>query len=129
MSWWGGGVTYCCAGEPGLGSPYVQEHPPKNFVLEACDQFQPCTSAQTNPTPEVTLTLSRTRTRTPILWGARGRQGQSRGSVAFFPKKNGRPKRPASVNKTCILHKVFCRMLLHIGRVSGLRFLRRCGGL
>ena len=72
--------------------------------------FQPCTSAQTNSTPDVTLTL--TLTLSPTLWGARGRQGQPRGSAAccggVFPTKNsGRPKsqprpiRPASCTKFC----------------------------
>ena len=48
---------------------------------DVCGQFQPCRSAQTNnPTPDLTLTL--TRTLAPTLWGAgprsaRGRQGQS----------------------------------------------------
>ena len=42
--------------------------------------IQPFTSAQTKPTADLTLTL----TLTPTLWGARGRQVQSRGSVACF---------------------------------------------
>ena len=38
-----------------------------------CGQFQSCTSAQTNPTPDATLTV----------WGARGRQEVSTGSPAI----------------------------------------------
>ena len=45
-----------------LGSRYVQERPAINFVQDVCRQFQPCTSAQTNPTPGLTRTLTLTRT-------------------------------------------------------------------
>ena len=41
-------------------------------------QFQPCASAQTRPTPNLTLI-----TRTPTLWGARGRHAAGRGSPAM----------------------------------------------
>ena len=55
-----------------------------------CGQFQLFTPTQTNPTPD----LTRTRTRT--LLGARGWQGQSCGSAAcfggVFPNKPGRPR-------------------------------------
>ena len=44
-------------------------------------QFQPCTSsAQTNPTPVLTLTLYPTRS----LWGARGWHEVGRGSPAIY---------------------------------------------
>ena len=71
----------------------MQEHPAKNFVQKVCGQFQPCTSAQTNPTTDETLTLTLTLT----LWGARGRQGQARGSAVCFggvfpPKKRAAQK-------------------------------------
>ena len=56
-----------------------------------------------------------TLTRTPTLWGARGRQGQSRGSAecfdGVFSKNAGRPKDPPSYlltnknNTTHTLHK------------------------
>ena len=79
------------------GSRYVQERLAQKIVMDVCRQFQPCTSAETNPTLTLTLTLARTRTRT--LWGARGRQGQSRGSAAcvggvFSLENAGRPKDP-----------------------------------
>ena len=72
------------------------------YVQDMRRQFQPCTSAQTNPTPCLTLTL------TPTLWGTRGRQGQSRGSAACFGgvfiKKTLSGRRPALTNKIRILH-------------------------
>ena len=65
----------------------------KTFVQKVRGQFQPCTSAQTNPTPDETLTLTIT------LLGARGRHEVGRGSHAapprvlvFFPKNPGGPK-------------------------------------
>ena len=82
------------------GAPPVQEHPAKNLCaggVEVCGQFQPCMSAQTNPTPDVALPQTLRLTLTPTLWGAqsfggvRGSQGQSSGSAAcfggVFPKK------------------------------------------
>ena len=53
------------------GSPYVQV----GTKRRVCGQFQPCTSAQTNPTPDVTLTLT--------LWEARGRHEVGRGGPAM----------------------------------------------
>ena len=98
---------------PRFGSRYVLERPAQNFVQDVCHQVQPCTSAQTNPTPGLTLSLA--------LWGARGRQGQSRGFAACFgggfPKKRRAAERHALTYKTRSLHKVSCRLLLHMCRV------------
>lgn len=47
---------------------------------DVCGQFQPCTSAQTNPTPDLSLSL--TPTLTPTFRGARGRHEVGRGSPA-----------------------------------------------
>ena len=78
---------------PPAGFGYVQDWSAQNFVQDVCGQFQPCTSAQTNPTPDLSLTLTLTLTPKPTLWGARGRQGQPRGSAAcfggVFPKDSG----------------------------------------
>ena len=107
------------------GLRYVQLHPAQNFVQEVCRRFQPCTWAQTNPTPGLTLTL------TIALWGARGRQGQSRGSATFFCGVFRKIRRaaeiPALTGKTRTLHSVLCRMQLHIGPVlnSGFVVVRR----
>ena len=64
----------------------MQDWSAQNFVQDVCRQSQPCTSAQNNPTPGLTLTLTLTPTLTltltPTLWGARGRQGQPRGSAS-----------------------------------------------
>ena len=78
------------------------------FVQDVCGHFEPCTSAQTNPTPDLTLTL------TPTLWEARDRQGQS---GAVFPKKLRAAQRPTSTSKARPLHKNSCRPVLHIERV------------
>ena len=70
-----------------MGSSYAQEErPAPSFVQGVFRQFQPGTSAQTNPTPGLTLTLTHTLTPTLTLtlWGGRGRHGQSRGSAACF---------------------------------------------
>ena len=60
---------------------------------------------QPDPRP-ITLTL----TLTPILWGARGRQGPSRGSaVCFggFPKKPGHPKTQSRPIRLAPCRKLF----------------------
>ena len=98
---------------------------------DVCHQFQPYTWTQTNPTPS----LTQTRTLSPTLWGARGRQGQSRGSAALcfggvIPKNAGRPKDPhsdqldphpakcfgqgAAAHKSRQKHRVFLRKRLAI---------------
>ena len=113
----------------------------RTFCRALCGQFQPFTSAQTNPTPDLTLTLTLT------LWGAgsrsaRGRQGQSRRSAACFggvfpgkparrPKTQSRPVRPscrsylqvAPANRTS-LHLLFRQLLA--ATAVGLKRLR-CG--
>lgn len=71
------------------------------------DQSQLCSSAQPNPTLELTLTLALS------LWGARGRQEQPRGSAAcfggVFPKKlPGGRKTGLDQSETRSLHKVLC---------------------
>ena len=107
-----GSPSLCCrflppysAQDPLPGSRYVQMHPAPIFVQEVCRQFQPCTWTQTNPTPGLTLTLTLTLT----IWGARGRQAQTRGSAAYFggdfPRKRRAAERPALTNKTRILPK------------------------
>ena len=65
------------------------------FVHDVCRQFQPCTSSQNNPTPDLTTN--------PTLWGPRGRQGQLLGFAPclkwrFFPKTT--PERSVSTSKT-----------------------------
>ena len=74
-----------------LGFDCLQDRSAQNFVHDVCRQFQTCTPGQTNPTSD--LTHTRTRTRIPTLWGARGQQGQPRGSAAclvpFFQKTPG----------------------------------------
>ena len=74
-----------------------------------CGQFELFTSAQTNPIPDLTLTL----TLTPTLWGARGRQGQTRGSTAcfggVFTKKPRAAENSVSTNQTTDLQEVICR--------------------
>ena len=98
----------------------MQDWSAQNFVQKVSRDFQPCTSAHTNPTPGLTLTLKLART--PTLWGARGRQGQSRGSAACFggvsPTKIRAADRPVLINKTRLLHKVSSRPVLHIGRAN-----------
>ena len=88
----------------------------KTSCRTLCGSFQPFTSVHTNPTPDLTLTLI------PTLWGARGRQGQSRGSVAsfggVFPKRARAAENPASRNKTSVLQDVLCRPRLHLGRAK-----------
>ena len=69
------------------GSRYVRERLEQNFVQAfVCGQFQPCTSAPTNSTPGLALTLTLpptlTLTLTLTLW------------VAFFQKNAVRPKDP-----------------------------------
>ena len=104
---------------------YVQLHLAQHFVQDVCRQFQPCTRIQTNPTPGLTLTLTQTPSLTQTLWGARGRQGLSRGSAAcfggVFSKKRRATERPALANKTRIPHSVWCRMQLHTRRVYTFR--------
>ena len=77
-----------------------------------CGQLQLFTSAQTNPTPDLTLT------KTPTVCGAgsrsaRGRQGQSRGSAACFwwrySEKAGAAEKPVSTNQASVLQEVICR--------------------
>ena len=104
------------------GVRYVQLHPAQKKMCGTCVvTFQPCTWTRTNPTPGVTLTL--TLSRTPTLWGARGRQEQPRGPAAcfggVFPKKRRAAERPALTNKTRILHSVKGRIHLHTGRGQG----------
>ena len=43
-------------------SPSMQDGPANQFLQAVDRQFQSCTSAQTNPTPDLALT--------PTLWGA-----------------------------------------------------------
>ena len=57
------------------GSAYVQI----GTKRRAFGQLQPCTSAQTNPTPDVTLPLTLTLTLTLTPWGARDRHEVGRG--------------------------------------------------
>ena len=64
--------------------------------------FQPCTSAQTNLTPALTLAPDLTLTLT--LRGARDRRGQSGG---VLPQKPRAAKRPTSTSKTRTMHKLF----------------------
>ena len=80
-------------------------------------KFQPCKSAQTNPTPDLSLTLSLTQTPTLTLWGARGRQGQSRVFLWRFSKKIPGGRKAASTSKISILHRALGPPVLHIGRV------------
>ena len=105
---------------------FVQERPAQNFVQDLCRLFEPCTPAQTNPTPGLTLILTLSLTLT--LWGARGRQGQSHISAAcfggVFPKKRLAAERPALTNKTASRAKRFVqaapahRSELHYARYS-----------
>ena len=90
---------------------YVQDCSVQKKLQDVCGQFQACTSAQTNQTPDLTLT------RTPTLWGARIRQGPSHGSgpprilVAFFTKKLlGVQDQP---RKTRIPDKAWCPPVQH----------------
>ena len=82
----------------------------ETFVRDLCGQFQYCTSGKTNSTPDQILALSLTLI--PTLYGARGRQGQSRGSTPcfgdVFPKTLLAAERPAWTNKIRTLHKVSC---------------------
>ena len=110
--------------EVSSGCRYVQERRAQILVQGAYRPLQPCTPAQTDPNPGLTLTLTSGRTLT--LWGARGRLGQSvtrlspRVLVAFFRKKRRAAERPGLTNKTRTLHNVVCTTLLHIGRVVSL---------
>ena len=56
---------------------------------DVCGHCQPCKSAQTNPTPDPTLALTRT------LWGARGRQEHSPVLMAFSPPKSQGGRKPS----------------------------------
>ena len=73
------------------------------------------------PPPALTLTLTLNPTLTLTLRGARGRQGQSRGSAEVFGGDSLHKRRaaesPAWTNKTRIPHKVLCRPLMHMRRV------------
>ena len=103
------------------GSPYeyVQDGSAPNFVQDVHVQFQPCTSAQTNPTPDITLAPTST-----LVEGSRSARAVTRLRRVFWwrfslnslGRSKGQP-RPASTKKTSILHKVLCRPVLHIGRV------------
>ena len=97
----------------------MQELPAQSFVTVSSISKLHVGPDQPNPRPDpdpnpITLT--------PTLCGARGRQGQSRGSAAcfggVFPKKRRADEGPALTNKTRTLHKVLCRTLLHTGRVE-----------
>ena len=59
------------------GFPYVQVDTSRRVWS------QPCTSAQINPAPDLTLTLTLTLTSTLTPWGARGRHEVGRGSPAI----------------------------------------------
>lgn len=76
-----------------MGFRYVQDWSAQALCRTCVINFQPCTLAQTNPTPGLILTL------TPTLRGARGRQGQLRVSAAClggdFQKKMCAAERPA----------------------------------
>ena len=62
-------------------------------VHDVCRHFQPCRSAQTNPTPGLTLTLTPT-----LLRGSHAAPPHV--LVAFFQNTSGRPKgQPALTNK------------------------------
>lgn len=68
-------------------------------------QFFSCTSAQTQPGPTLTLT--------PTVCGAGARQGFSCVSVAFFHKKNSRPRgRPRLIRQRGVLHELFFIMVV-----------------
>ena len=103
-----------------LGSPYVQDWSARNCVQDECGQFQPCTSAQTNPTPS---------SNSYPLGGSRSAgagaltQLLERVLETFFQNKFLAAQRPASPNMTSILHKVLCRPVLHIRRVRLLLLL------
>ena len=86
-------TALCCS------APHLQELHGNNFMPELCGQLHHFTSAQTNPTPDVTLTV------TPTLSGG----SRSAGAVACFDgvfpsnprrsKTQSRPRRPASCMK------------------------------
>ena len=104
-----------------LGSRYEQERPAQNFMQSVCRQFQPCKSAQTSPTPD----LTQTPTLAPKpLGGSRSAGAVTRIRRVFevFPQKKpgGRETPPAMTNTIRTLDKKLCRPLLHIqrGRVS-----------
>ena len=96
------------------------------YACRTCRQIQPCAWTQTKPTPG----LTRTRTRTLTLRGARGRQGQSRGSAAcfggVFPKKRRAAERPALTNKTRILHSFCAGCSCTCCRSSLTVYVKRC---
>ena len=109
--------------------PYASTRPTWRSYLRAAScrslftQVQRSPSAQTNPTPDITLTS--TLTLTPTLWGAQGRHGQSRGFAACFggvstkksrwPKAQSRPIRPAP-----------CRKLMASGPANRTRPIAAC---
>ena len=101
-----------------MGFRSVQGYSRHKTLCRACvvNFNQSLTLTQTNPTPHQTLSPT-------LRWGARGRQGQSRG--AFSPKKKRRAaERSASTiinSQTPTLHKVLCRPVLPIGQVSNSR--------
>ena len=80
-----------------LGSTYMQDTSAKNF-LQLGGQLQSCTSAQTSPTPSLTVTLT-TSPFGGLQRGRGSRAGPQRVHVSLFPKqKRGRPKRqPRSI--------------------------------
>ena len=84
--------------------------------------IQPCTWAQTNPTPGPSLPL------TPALWGLGGLRSAGAGTrlprvLWFFQKNAGRPRDPAYLTyKTRILHKASCTKNFVQGVLSNLYF-------
>ena len=89
-------------------------------VQVATGHFQSCTVAQTNPTLDLTLTLTPTNLN-PL--GVSRSAGPSRGSAACFggvslktnrPKGQPRPIRPTDCQRPA---QLVYRPLLHIGRV------------
>ena len=82
------------------GFGYVQDRSTQSFVQDVCHQFQPCTSAQTNPTPGLILTQTSGGSRSA------GAVARLRRVLRRCLKKNRAAGIPALTNKTRILSKV-----------------------
>ena len=86
-----------------------------NFVPVVCVRFQPCTSAWTNPTPDLTLTLTLT---SPLSEGSKsagaGAGARLRRVLRWRFKITRAAERSVSTNDR---QEVCCIPVLHFGRV------------
>ena len=108
--------------------PLVRDWSAQNFARGVCRQLQPARGPRRNTTPGLIRILTRIQapTRAPSLWGARDRQGQSRGSAHTKNHPGGRkanldqedPHRPAH-RPSRLNHTLFSSLTcLYFARIS-----------